>query len=153
MECMYDCRNDLTRRLLRDLGLNVWSRGWIFARLRSRLLHNRLPMPTCLACAKGWPITTGALYGANSRRSISRWAASRNRVLGGELFYRNRNHTVSARSRGLSKGVSSRIHQTLTLLEKATSFLDQGGSEKVSFWRGALSELSAGDPKARVTGA
>ena len=134
-------------------------------------------MSTCLACAKCWPILTGALYAANSRCSMSRWIAFQRlsaqiQLLGGGLFYQN--HSVSARralrtSTTASESAIARLpsHQpTLTLLQKTTSFLDhvddslitKGSSKKLSFWRGTLSELSvelsAGEganPKACVT--
>lgn len=128
-------------------------------------------MPTCLACAQGWPLTTGAFYAANSRGLTSRWIASRAfrklsapieiqiaRVPGGELSYRN--HTVSIRrplatsataSKSSTTKIPSRTHQTLTLLHKTTTFLDhalhewpnaRANSETLSFWRGTLSGLS-----------
>lgn len=125
-------------------------------------------MPTCLACAQGWPISTAALYAASSRSSTSRWIATGaiqklsapihtqlTRRPGGTFPYQD--CTVSTR-RMLTTAVKSststpsRKPQILTLLHKTKSFLDyalnkwpatKGSSETLSFWRGTLSGLSA----------
>ena len=114
------------------------------------------PMPTCLECAKCWPMLTGALCAVNSQRSMSQWIAFQRsstqiQLLGGRPFYRN--HTGSVRRAletlaTVSKSPIMRIpshQQTLTLLHKTMAFLDhalddslitKGNSEKLSFWRG-----------------
>ena len=124
------------------------------------------PMPTCLACTKSWPVTTGALYAANSRRLTSRWIAFRafqklSTPIQTQLSCRA--STVSAHRTLKTSATASkspitriplRIPQTLTLLHKTTSFLDRalddspitkGGSsssQKLAFWRATLLELS-----------
>lgn len=119
-------------------------------------------MPTCLACAKCWPILTGALCAVNSQRSMSQWIAFQRsstqiQLLGGGPFYRNHTglarralETLATASESPIMRIPSHQH-TLTLLHKTMSFLDhalddslitKGNSEKLSFWRGSLSELS-----------